>query len=76
MIKTIFGNSILNETCSRVLHGNSTILKHTIVLVMLVLSMLIILFELTLNKSNPKNWNIYIRLNKQKNAINPINKLA
>jgi hypothetical protein len=76
MIKTIFGNTILNNTCSKILHSNYTFFKQTLVLFMLVMSMIIILFEIILKKINPGNWNIKFPLKKQNPSLKPINKLA
>ena len=77
MTKTILGNTKLNNTCSRILHGNSTIFKNIIILLMLIMSMMIILFEIISKRIKPGNWNMNLPEKKQDNtSLKPINKLA
>jgi hypothetical protein len=72
MIKTIFGNTLLNNTCSKILHGNYNIIKNSVILIMLIISMIIILFEITIKKFSTST----LPFRKQNTSLKPFNKLA
>lgn len=76
MIKTVLGNSILNEIGSKALNGNSTFARQSVVILMIFLSLAIVLMETIIKKINIKNWKSNRFFKKQNKAIRPINKLA
>jgi hypothetical protein len=72
MTKTILGNTILNNTCSRILHGNSVILKNSVILILLMFSMLIIIIELIIKKTKSKNWTMQLPKGERNTLCKPV----